>query len=634
MKKKNIILIILLSFFMTIDVNALTNEQNALMETARAYYRKGKNIQYCTYRKSFSFTPEDATSQAEQFTVCSGFTNSSYKEALGMILPKTTANMTAAAYHNKTEADILLQLNKTEIPEHFTNTDSSVTNFIKSLYTTYNLQVGDLIVMLSDSDGHVIMIEEELETDANIIESTGNYEKDSTKITKGLSYRDTGTIKRNTLSAHLKHFYNGGDYNYLTVYRPLANNNGTYNKYSCSLKSSGLNAYQPENYNCTKESATYGITAAANSRMKYSNIDIDKTVSGSNKTIVDGSVVSPGDTLIYSIKITNNSSSNYEPITVTENISPYVNAATESGEAITGNQFTFTVPALAPSASYTIKYTAKVKEDEDNINKYIESTGIVDGRITTATIKNKIYNDYIDSNKLKEAYNSLKDTSSQTGVAFINEIYKTANLGIYFDLDGFNIESLINTSASTDYNSISLNRDDKFSKYVLNDYFGATYTKSSNGNVYLRYFQSDDTNIKDPNRANRIYKEHLKDGDVLIYRNSNDSKTNENGDYAYIYLDNSFYGINKLSDGNSKNEFPASAYIVTSRDGNTQNSYLNTLLGKDYYVILRPSMINDNSYIPMPDTNENSKYFLFIGGIIFVVFGGLIIVKTAKLKRI
>lgn len=633
MKKKNIILIILLSFFITIDANALTNEQNALMETARAYYRKGKNIQYCTYRKSFSFTPEDATSQAEQFTVCSGFTNSSYKEALGMILPKTTANMTAAAYYNKTEADILLQLNKTEIPEHFTNTETSVTNFIKSLYTTYNLQVGDLIIMLSDSDGHVIMIEDVAESDAYIIESTGNYEKDSTKITKGLSYKDSGTIKRNTLSAHLKHFYNGGDYNYFTVYRPLANNNGTYNKYSCSLKESGLNAYKPENYNCTKESATYGLTASANSRMKYSNIDIDKTVSGSDKTIVDGSVVNPGDILIYSIVITNNSSSNYEPITVTENISPYVDAVTESGESITGDQVTFTVPALAPSASYTIKYIAKVKSGNYN-NKYIESTGIVDGRIKTATIKNKIYDDKIDSSKLKEAYNSLKNTSSQTGIAFINEIYKTASSGVSFDLDGFDIGSLINTSPSTDYDSISLNKDNKFSKYVLNNYFGATYTKSSNGNVYLRYFQSDDTSVIAPNRANRIYKEHLKDGDVLIYRNSNDSKTNENGDYAYIYLDGSFYGINKLADGSNKNEFPASAYIVTTRAENTQNSYLNTLLGKDYYVILRPSMINDDSYIPMPDTNENSKYYLFIGGIIFIVFGGLIIVKTTRLKKI
>lgn len=638
MKKKLLLTIILLSYFSFIPAKALTNEQNALMETANAYYRKGKNIQYCTYRKNANFSPEEATKDKEQFTVCSGFTYNSYREALGIYTPKTTANMTAAAYNNKSEADILLQLNKTEIPSNFTNTEASVTNFIKSLYTTYNLQVGDLIIIQKESDGHVIMIKEEIltngeKTDAKIIESTGNYEKDSTKITKGLSYSDTGTIKENTLSAHLKHFYNSGEYAYFTLYRPLANNNGTYNKYKCTLKETGLNAYDPTNYNCTKEQKSYSITASANTRLKYPSIDIDKTVSGVSSTIIDGSIVNLNDMLMYTIKITNNSSSTYEPITVVENISPYVDAYTESGEDIEENTVTFTVPALAPAQSHTIKYMVKVKENKDNLDKIIESTGLVDNTIKTATIRNRINNDYTDSSKLKNAYESLKNSSSNTGINFINEVYKTAKLDLNFNLDNFNIESLINTSDGSEYNTISLNENNEYAKYILNDYFGAVYTKS-NGNVYLKYFKTDEDNINIPNRANRIYKEHLKNGDILIYKNSNDTKTKENGTYAYIYLDNSFYGINKLSDGTSKNEFSVTAYITNSRDNNTQNSYLNTLLGKDYYVILRPSLVNNNQYVEIPNTANNKTHYLFLGGIILIISGIVLFIESKNKKYI
>lgn len=644
-------LTILLIVLITPSVKALTDNQKALLETAKAYYYRQENIQYCSFRRNDSFSPEDAVEGAEQYTVCSGFTYNSYRESLGLIIPPSTAKLTAAAYYNQTEPDIIKQWTKTELDSIFdsNNVDGSITTFIQTLYSNYGLQEGDLIILLRETSGHVIMANDPITEggvtiDTNILHSTSNYEKVSNKITKGLSYNDSGTIQKTTLLTQLRGFYNSGEYAYLTLYRPLINNNGTYNEYECSLKSSNLDSYNPNNYNCTKEVSTYEITPSSRTRMQYPGLQIDKKVaSGSEENIINNSEVSPGTRLYYTITITNNSESQtYDSIRIVEKISPYVDAELTNEEERT---IEITLENIAPNTSASYIYSANILAELDNLGKTIESNTTI-GNIKAATIRNKISEPLTDVEaiSLKNAYQSLKNSTTLSGVNFIKKVYEEANLDLDFTLDNFDITNLVQAENGTASNKVRINSQNSFSKYVLSNYYGAIYNSSS-GITYLKYWES--TTYGNSDRASKIYKEHLKPGDILIYKNENDSITKENGTYAFIYLDGSFYGINKLSDGTPKNEFDVNAFISSGSTHNTKSPLLTTLLAKDYYVILRPSQEKilpkesqngekqgtDPEVVTVADTMKTKDAFQIILGAFFIMAGLGFILNTKKLKE-
>ena len=66
---------------------------DGLIDTARAYYARGLNIQYDSYRKSLYSSPEDATSRNQIYTVCSGFIFMTYYNALGIEIPASTDDL-------------------------------------------------------------------------------------------------------------------------------------------------------------------------------------------------------------------------------------------------------------------------------------------------------------------------------------------------------------------------------------------------------------------------------------------------------------------------------------------------------------------------------------------------------------
>ena len=74
-------LILIMLVFIISDVSAATvsEQREALIETAEAYLRQGVQLQYDSYRRNLNSTPEDATSQHYCYTVCSGFTYKFYK---------------------------------------------------------------------------------------------------------------------------------------------------------------------------------------------------------------------------------------------------------------------------------------------------------------------------------------------------------------------------------------------------------------------------------------------------------------------------------------------------------------------------------------------------------------------------
>jgi len=147
-------------------------------------------------------------------------------------------------------------------------------------------------------------------------------------------------------------------------------------------------------------------------------------------------------------------------------------------------------------------------------------------------------------------------------------------------------------------------------------------------------------------RRHYINPNTFKTGDILIYKNHNDavysiSKDNklnktyityENGEYAYIYLEGKgFVGINIGDDGientkDDRNEFNANYYTnknlklypksTNPTQEDLENANIQTLFGKDYYVILRPSLAfnfgNNNDKVNKKLINSIKKKIKFL----------------------
>lgn len=381
----------LLFFVFSVNVNAatLTTQQQALKEVLDAYYNKGNNIQYDSYKKGFKYKPEAATEQNLQYSVCSSFVYAVYYNTFGIkLLDITTKNALYANTHKEQE-DVVLSLYDTEYSS-LVSTDEKIKTFVLSLIKDYKLQIGDIINYSQITSGHeVIVYDIEYDSDGNptdvlIINSTSNFETDTTKLSQGVSFNNTlntltgkneGSVKIMKLSKLLTYTHS---MKYFAVLRPLlkdSNDNytGKYYEPSCT-ESNG-------DYTCTSNLSDYSLTDYAKNRLNYKGIDISKTVDKFNNNSVN-----IGDELTYTIKIKNNSDSSYSNIPITETISKYVDILDKSGATLSNNQLNWVV-TVNPNETYTVNYKVRVKDN--TLNETIVSTGTV-GNIESATIKNYI----------------------------------------------------------------------------------------------------------------------------------------------------------------------------------------------------------------------------------------------------
>lgn len=605
-----------------------------------AYNRKGKFIQYDGYRTSYNTYPELATNQNMVYTHCSNFAYNVYKNASNIELPVNSVLTVAHAYYDDTSEDIIMFLNRDELTDYKNAYASDIPSFITNVIGE-NIQVGDILVTFRNSIAHTMLVyditydDNGKVADVMLIDSSSKYEQESTKLgNNGLSYDKDGSIHKIELIRRITPFLfsnTANDYLYLALVRPLAVKNRTDNNkyiYSNCDREKNANIYDVSKIHCFEtELRNFAITNNAYSRIKYSNIDIDKTVTNEDG-IINGSEVELNDELTYNIRITNNSDNVYNNLVVKEKVSEYVDVVENEGTLKDGT-ITWTISIPARTAT-TIAYKAKVKNNISNYGKEIASTGSVDN-IKTPPIINKIAIGFSkqDKDKLMAAYTELK-SSNKSGLDFVDEVYSKA-FGVDLKFNTLDIENLINNDfKSNDPRTISINTNNSFSNLVYNYYYGALRIYGNDYN--MKYWEDswlsnawNGTLVEGRSeRKDTIYREHFETGDVLVFKNSNDSKTSEDGVYAYIYLNDSFYGINK----DNKNEFSTRKVL------SNENPYLNTLLGKDNYVVLRPSyIINKLSVIEAPNTFMSINNLSTLLAIIFIGIGLGILIKTINKKK-
>ena len=403
-------------------------------------------------------------------------------------------------------------------------------------------------------------------------------------------------------------------------------------------------------------------------RLKFSHLYIEKTV---NK--INDNIVNIGDILSYKILLRNKGKKNYSnDLIIIENLSKFVSyesyytnkMAVSFKYEISNKRLIWNIGKLNKDEEVNIYYYVKIISGRPG--DIIESTGIV-GNISSSTVRNIIGIDLNTKQKklIKDKFEKLKN--KYNGKKLINQIYKEVfNVNIKFDQ--FDITKLIinNNLSDINYKSIYLNKNNSFYMAILNKYWS---TLTSVQHSYIKGGQK--VNIYDlkkfrpytdlERRQDYLYLKTFKTGDILIYKNNNDAIyyidqnnklfknyiTYEEGEYAYIYLEGKgFVGVNLGDDGipntkDDRNEFTAKYYLnnklnIYNNSKNPNNETLeigniNSLFGKDYYVILRPSLCFN-----FQNNDKSSTLLLLISlliVIIIIIIGFILFEKYKKYFR-
>ncbi|GEM_PF-3241900 len=404
--------------------------------------------------------------------------------------------------------------------------------------------------------------------------------------------------------------------------------------------------------NCVSvEKEPYKIQPATWCRIKYPGMFIQKI-----SDIPDGSTVSPGDTITYSIEIRNNNDRNnyaeskvaYSDLYVQENLSEWVELVDPAGGSLYDNQgvraLAWHLDEIKPGETKTIQYKVQVKKDTGLLQKSIVSTGTV-AQIPSGMLHHTIANNLSSTevSALQTEFNKALNVKNGTDIlTAIQTAYKNA-LNIEVPLANFRLGSIAADKSSAaytyyqdetrkdlyaenakaliltdygynkDYNveNVRLNTRHALSKMVYNNYYSAVYTDVNNPTLYIYQKHFDNSANIDDIRSQRnemVYPNTLSDGDILIYVNTNDyvmngdtqvNLTKDNGMYAFIYLNGGFMGGQTgtpLTEAKPLSDFVVKYhYAETDMHNNMAERFgdMPKLFGKDFYVILRPALIKE-----------------------------------------
>ncbi len=698
-----IIMTILLNLCFTVTVKAADSYDDVIkgfQEVAYAYYMRGPRIQYnSTIGDHHVFTPEDATTQKNCFSHCTFYFYNIYNELLGITISYGEFWNTTDYYKESVKNGKIYNFKKEVEAKAIDNTKPisakeivayGENNTEKTKVTMYfndgtiddTPSVEEIVPYLRPGDvliytGHVILVYDLKKdefgnvTDAYVIHSMhgiggghtfsriGRVVKgiDNNKIVGELNhylYQTTRQYSVNkTEPAKLindgEEFFEGSinirlfkNYSYWADISNPEKASDNFLILRFIDKDDSNNAvfnYKPVNHPERSYEKEIELSDKNLFRLNHSRIYIEKTVDA-----YDNDTVIADDELTYTITVKNNSNEDYKDnIIVTEELSPYVTLIDNGNGTVSENKITWDLGKLQSKTEITKTYKVKVKSEYDGKtteNKAIISKGMV-GDIPNRTVKNKIGKvlNPEEESQIVSKYNELKE-GNISGKTLINEIYRQA-LGIDLKLNNFELEDLIivEDRADTSASAMWLNTNNPLYSSILNNYWSSICVEPNKDGTGIDFYDLRRYRKYTIRRADRIYSENFRTGDILIYNNSNDVTysvnengelittpvTNENGEYAYIYIaGEGFVGVNlgadqelgTIDDRNEFNhEYYSSNYLkLYSKNLNPdsdetisilEDSNYQTLLAKDYYVILRPSL---STYTTENYSVGNEKY--------------------------
>ena len=488
-----------------VEVNSIDDVYNALVETAEAYYLKGDNILYDQYKWNAFTSPEEATNQHTIYSACAPFINQVYRQVFGNNTPLPyKSSGTDEAFETDKIAEYINNFNDPSGEYILKSTKDLEKNPVKieDIVSNINelteiLRPGDaFLVRFSSGGGHIMMVEEVTSDEVYMIESTNrggslNYQMN------GLTADYKGaTIQKFKLSDRLND-YAEKDFSLVAFIRFI---NEKCENDKCVI--------EYKDYNGTTNQLDKKITKSAKFRLDFEGLDIDKTASLPTNSYVDNN-----GNITYTIKLTNNSISNYDKnITIIENIdttkakiyavydaegniyyrneqgnmySPSGAEFVNSGITISDNKITWEIANIDTKTTKTIKYIVKAN---GQYGEKIISTGTV-GDIESTQIINIIGKKMtIDKvTDLLGKYDNVKNANTEettNGIDFIINLYRKIGIEIgylnycnndencVFDATNEYLNPIYNEYYNNITTAINENINAGTKALIYNDYYG------------------------------------------------------------------------------------------------------------------------------------------------------------------
>ncbi|MBQ6495369.1 MAG: DUF11 domain-containing protein [Bacilli bacterium] len=645
--KKIIIAIILIP----LEINAETilssgtpygtyeDAQKMIKEVMKAYYNRGSYIQYNYAKATYGLeSPEEATSQDIRYNVCAAYTYDVLTETFGLTYKLNETETSFPRYANDIlkRGKYLYESNDNKELIYYENTSNN-TYYVKGYSGTEDISFNEFVKKLKPGDllsfSHAMMVYDVVdrnndgEVDDALLLASSGHSKVNSRIGENdiYLYYDKIINKSNGVINTPPYGNNSGG----GIYWQWLSNNGNFvnqdsekikcNKTECAI----IRLF----YEDTNKNAVFNYTIdteqykKAKLRTEYPDIFIEKTVN-----IGDNNSVYIGNSLTYTINITNKSSLSYGNFKIEETIGDNVKYVSSEGESTyneTTNTITWNISGLAAGDSKTLSYTVNVKEISF---EPVKATGKLYKNnnqiyITTGTVSNPVVIHFAIKQSYLYCYNENKDNYSS--FELIDKIIECARPDTESNMlqNIFNISNpfeeyiydKIDTTNKNQANRILLKNDNnnvkKIKKMLLNNYWsGLVKIKNTDKLILSRWSIYDD-----PARAKTINPSDFEDGDILIYSVGENSSTAENGIYVYVYIQSlgGFIGKNYTESSNVRDKFTYDYYsdinsLFTEnttfgpykKDSDDYNEddkiFMNyqTLFDKDFYIILRPSILN------------------------------------------
>ena len=547
---------------------------DAYLELAYAYYYQGTQIQYdqgSSYqRKIRNMKPEDATELYQKYMDCSTFVSNAFYNAFNdTIIPNadinsiTTKTIINFARENigKSNEVVLYQDNLANL------TAVEKTTALNAFKAA--LQPGDLYVYRhgGDSAGHVMLYV----GNGYFLHSTGSSYNYTSLVDKTESFTSVEGVMKPE-----------GSVRYQSVNSTVYKTSST--RYLFYVDSAGEDSN--DRYAILRPLNRKGlsITPTTIARCMASSLEIEKSADNTTS-------VALGNTITYTISITNNSSKAINNVSITDTIDEnvkFVSMDKSYNYYQYGNQLIYNIPSIGANKTIAISYKVTATSDISNIGKLISSTGKI-GHLSLNTLNMSIsslndsqLNDFVTMalqyyNNPNVSYNASGNNSDAdptnnvitftNGANFINAVYKRyyASLGKSLEL-----VSELSTVTNTNFmNSImsttgTLQSTTLLGKMLVNGGYGGT--------VYTKNYDMD--------RMRTIKPEYLLPGDIISFVNS--SATNQ-----YLYLGDVV--INSVTYKNALLLFTTSTGVKMVSESDA-DALLVKLIGYKKFAVIRPSL--------------------------------------------
>ncbi len=592
-------IIILLLTILILSVSTIAYAANATAAQARkavknvamAFYYKGNLAQYDQkkliqhdiiehgwLKHSYLITPEDITSKDNQFMDCSNFAYVVYKNAFKDYTLKNGTNGEA-----KQGWDIFIMGYpgiagyRSDLAVLYYEGDnlSSRKNAIRTEMEN-NLKVGDIVaIWRSTGTGHIIMYLGG--EDKSFIHSTG---ADYNRTAKKEKYEPNGTVRIYSGDRMFNDVIFKGTVNKIAVIRPINEIAGKKELSSASLIRDEYPALVSE------KTASIGLYDSLN----------------------------PGESITYTIRLENKSTDVYSGLKITDKVPEYTEFVSIDAEGSHNNgDILFDNITLSGESVKEFRYTVRVAEDTPLNTYFRANSGKINDDLRLG------YNNYTLVNRtftsgeqalITSKVRNLEGTEATNFKTFFSEVFD----GLELDLSQNLFSALFDTTTKTyDGNTFTLynfnpSKTKKYSKLYVNRLIGGLNTLETTGATTRDTgTMGNDSDI--PDRKSRIYT-RLSDrvrfpkadcftvGDILLVYDKNQATDLANGipvyfgKNLYLYIGNSNFAL-------------VQNQTVTITSSESGDRLINSLLGQESFIVLRPSF-NTNVTIKAESGGEES----------------------------